>query len=146
MIGDSITKGSMPRLDERFELLGLDHLIEAENGKRMAVSAPDNPSGAAVAAFLADNGDGDHTDEVWVVALGTNDVSQYSGPDEIAAAVNEVLTEVPDDAALVWVDTYFRDRPEDAAELQLDRPRARRDDVATASSLRGRRSPRPTAC
>jgi lysophospholipase L1-like esterase len=112
MIGDSITKGSLPYLDERFALLGLDHTIEAENGKRMAVSVSDNPSGAAVAAFLAENGDGDHTDEVWVVALGTNDISQYSSPDEIAAAVNEVLDEVPDDAALVWVDTFIADRPE----------------------------------
>ncbi len=112
MIGDSITKGSMPYLDERFGLLELDYLTEAENGKRMAVSARDNPSGAAVAAFLAENGDGDHTDEVWVVALGTNDISQYASPDDIAAAVNEVLNEVPEDAALVWVDTYIRDRPE----------------------------------
>ncbi len=112
MVGDSITKGSMPYLDERFGLLGLDHLIEAENGKRMAVSSQNNPSGAAVAAFLAENGDGDHTDEVWVVALGTNDISQYSSPDDIAAAVNEVLSEVPDDAALVWVDTYISGRPE----------------------------------
>ncbi len=112
MIGDSITKGSMPYLDERFGLLGLDHTIQAENGKRMAVSVHDNPSGAAVAAFLAENGDGDHSDEVWVVALGTNDISQYASPDEIAAAVNEVLDEVPDDAPLVWVDTYIADRPE----------------------------------
>ncbi len=112
MVGDSITKGSMPYLDERFGLLGLDAVIEAENGKRMAVSAPNNPSGAAVAAFLAENGDGDHADEVWVVALGTNDISQYSSPDDIAAAVNEVLSEVPDDAALVWVDTYISGRPE----------------------------------
>jgi lysophospholipase L1-like esterase len=113
MIGDSITKGSMPYLDERFALLGLDHTIEAENGKRMAVSFRDNPSGAEVAAFLAENGDGDHSDEVWVVALGTNDISQYAGPDEIAAAVNEVLDKVPADAALVWVDTYFGARPDE---------------------------------
>jgi lysophospholipase L1-like esterase len=112
MIGDSITKGSMPYLDERFGLLGLDHTIEAEVGKRMAVSVRDNPSGAAVAEFIAGSGDGDHSDEVWVVALGTNDISQYAGPDEIAAAVNEVLDEVPDDAALVWVDTYIADLPE----------------------------------
>ena len=117
MIGDSITKGSTSRLKERFDLLGLDNLIAAENGKRMAVSAQDNPSGAEVASFLAQNSDGDHSDEVWVVALGTNDVSQYSGPDSIAASVNEVLNEVPDDAAVVWVDIYFRDRPEDAASV-----------------------------
>ena len=112
MIGDSITKGSMPFLDERFGLLGLDHTIEAENGKRMAVSASGNPSGAGVAAFLAENGDGDHTDEVWVVALGTNDINKYGSPDEIAAAVNEVLEELPDDAALVWVDTFIAGQPE----------------------------------
>jgi lysophospholipase L1-like esterase len=132
MIGDSITKGSTPALDERYGLLGLDHLIEAENGKRIAVSAPENASGASIAQFLADNGDGDHTDEVWVVALGTNDVGQYSSPDEIAAAVNEVLAAVPDDAALVWVDTYFRDRPEAAAELNAivrDRVTRRGDSV-----------------
>lgn len=117
MIGDSITKGSMPYLDERFGLLDLDHVIQAENGKRMAVSSQDNPSGAAVAAFLAENGDGDHSDEVWVVALGTNDISQYAGPDEIAAAVNEVLNEVPADAALVWVDTYISDRLEQTAAV-----------------------------
>jgi lysophospholipase L1-like esterase len=112
MIGDSITKGSMPYLDERFELLGLDQTIVAENGKRMAVSREQNPSGAAIASFLTQNGDGDHSDEVWVVALGTNDIGQYPSPDEIAAAVNEVLNEVPQDAALVWVDTYIDGRPE----------------------------------
>lgn len=117
MIGDSITKGATKALDERYELLGLDQLIVAENSKRMEVSAPDNPSGASIARFLTDNGDGDHTDEVWVVALGTNDVGQYDSADEIAAAVNEVLAAVPDDAALVWVDTYFRDRAEAEDEL-----------------------------
>ncbi len=117
MIGDSITRGATPDLDERYELLGLDHLIEAQNNKRMAVSIPDNPSGASIVEFLAANGDGDHTDEVWVIALGTNDVGQYSGPDDIAAAVNEILASVPDEAAVVWVDTYFRDRADDAAEL-----------------------------
>ena len=112
MIGDSITKASTPYLDERFGLLGLEHVIESETGKRMAVSSQNNPSGASMAAFLAENGDGDHSDEVWVVALGTNDISQYAGPDDIAAAVNEVLNEVPADAALVWVDTYISGRPE----------------------------------
>ena len=39
MIGDSITKGSTPPLEERFDLLGLGHLIAAENGKGMAAPA-----------------------------------------------------------------------------------------------------------
>jgi lysophospholipase L1-like esterase len=111
MIGDSITKGSTPYLDERFGLLGLEHVIHAENGKRMAASVRDNPSGAAVATFLAQHGDGDHSDEVWVVALGTNDIGKYASPDEIAAAVDEVLDGIPEEAALVWVDTYVATLP-----------------------------------
>ncbi len=97
-----------------FEAVGFDNVvIEAENGKRMVVSSGDNVGGSKVAEFLAGSGgDTDHANEVWVVALGTNDIGQYAGPDEIAAAVNEVIDAVPDDAALVWVDTYFRDRPE----------------------------------
>jgi lysophospholipase L1-like esterase len=86
--------------------------IEAENGKRMVVSSGDNVGGSQVAESLASGGDTDHTNEVWVVALGTNDIGQYASADEVAAAVNEVIAAVPDDAALVWVDTYFRDRPE----------------------------------
>ena len=132
MVGDSITHGATAELSERYELLGLEHLIEAQNGKRMAVSAPNNPSGASIVEFLAANGDGDHSDEVWVIALGTNDVGQYAGPDDMAAAVNEILALVPDDAAVVWVDTYFRDRSEQAESLNSiirDRVERRGDSV-----------------
>ena len=111
MIGDSITRGSTPALEESFGVLGVDADIHAQSGKRMAVSFGDNPSGSSVAEFIAGASD-DHSDELWIVALGTNDIGQYSSPDEIAAAVNEVLAAVPDESALVWVDTYFRDRPE----------------------------------
>ncbi len=111
MIGDSITKGSTPALEERFELLGLDASIEAQNSKRMAVSSGDNPSGSSVAEFIASSSD-DHSNELWVVALGTNDIGQYSSSDEIAAAVNEVLDSVPDESPLVWVDAYYRDEAE----------------------------------
>ena len=111
MIGDSITKGSTPALEERFELLGLDTSIEAQNGKRMAVSSGANPSGSSVAEFIANSSD-DHSNELWVVALGTNDIGQYSSSDEIAAAVNEVLDAVPDESPVVWVDTFYRDQAE----------------------------------
>jgi lysophospholipase L1-like esterase len=132
MIGDSITRGATAYLDERYGLLGLDHVIEAQNNKRMAVSIPNNPSGASIVEFLAANGDGDHSDEVWVIALGTNDVGQYSSPDDLAAAVNEIVASVPDDAALVWVDVHFRDRSADAARVNSiirDRVERRGDSV-----------------
>jgi lysophospholipase L1-like esterase len=116
MIGDSITNGARPFLQERFDLLGLDHLVDAVDGKRMASSSSgDNPSGAEVAAWIVANGDGDHTDEVWVIALGTNDIGQFDTDDEIGAAVDEVLAEVPAEVAVVWVDTWISDRPEESA-------------------------------
>ena len=82
----------------------------------------------------------DHSDELWVVALGTNDIGQYSSSDEIAAAVNEVIDAVPDESPLVWVDTYFRDQ----AEQQDSSTRSFVivwPGVATASWRPGRSSP-----
>lgn len=111
MIGDSITKGSTAALEQRYDQLELKHLIQAENGKRMVVGVIDNPSGASIARFLTD-GSADHSNELWVVALGTNDIGQYASADQIAAAVNEVLDSVPPESPLVWVDTHFRDRSE----------------------------------
>ncbi len=117
MIGDSITKGSEPLLADAFDLLGLDDVIEAENGKRIASSSSGNPSGVLVAASLAESGDGNPADEVWVVALGTNDIGQYDSEDEIAEVIDELLDQVPDEAALVWVDTWIVLRAEESAEV-----------------------------
>ena len=89
--------------------------IEAVVGKRIAVSSSGNPSGVQVADFIAGVDEWRSDGQLWVVALGTNDVNQYSSPDEIAAVVNEMLDAVPDDVPLVWVDTYYRDEPEGAA-------------------------------
>lgn len=141
MVGDSITKGSLPNLEERFAALDLPVTINAENGKRMAVAAPNNPSGAEIAALLAAEDDGAPAEEVWVVALGTNDAGQYGSPDEIAAAVNEVLDQVPDEAALVWVDTFIANRTDDSDavnDIIRDRVERRGDAVvAPWSELAG---------
>ncbi len=114
MIGDSITEGSIDELHDRFAAAGYDDvLIEAQRGKRMATSTGDNPSGVRVADFIT-GGDDDHDGELWVVALGTNDISKYGSPDELAGVVDEMLDAVPDDVPLVWIDTYFRDQSEGA--------------------------------
>jgi hypothetical protein len=108
MIGDSITVASTPALEEQFASLGFEGpTIEAVVGKRIAVSSGGNPSGVDVAEFIV-GADPDSDGELWIVALGTNDVNQYGSPDEIAAVVNEMLDAVPDDVPLVWVDTYYR--------------------------------------
>lgn len=117
MIGDSITVASTPALEDRFAALGFDDMtIQAVVGKRIAVSTSGNPSGVNVADFIVGADDGDADGELWIVALGTNDVNQYGSPDAIAAVVNEMLDAVPDDVPLVWVDTYYRSES-DGAEL-----------------------------
>ena len=110
MIGDSITEGSIDELHDRFAAAGYDDvLIEAQRGKRMAIStattraASGSPISSPAATTIT-------TGELWVVALGTNDINQYGSPDELAGVVNEMLDAVPDDVPLVWVDTYYRDQ------------------------------------
>lgn len=109
MIGDSITAASTEDLRTGFTSIGFgDALIEAQQGKRMTTGGSSNPAGADIAAYVAASDvDGEHDDELWVVALGTNDINQYGTLDEIGAQVDEVLDAIPDDASVLWVDTYF---------------------------------------
>ncbi len=46
-----------------------------------------------------------------MIALGTNDVLQYDGAEEYRAAIGALLTAVPADAPVVWVDTYLAEDP-----------------------------------
>ncbi len=133
MVGDSITVASTPQLETMFGQLGFGNVvIESKEGRRTALSFSSNPSGSTVAENLVnfietaaadgaapgvDDDPGDHSNELWVIALGTNDIDQYSDPAERAAAINEMIQQVPDESPLIWVDTFFRDRPEATAEI-----------------------------
>lgn len=117
MIGDSITVASMPALQEAYEQLGFDEIIiESKEGKRTALTFGSNPSGVDIASFIVNSLDsaGDHSNELWVVALGTNDINQYDDAAGRAAAFNEMLQMIPEESPLIWVDTYFEDEPEGA--------------------------------
>jgi lysophospholipase L1-like esterase len=121
MIGDSLTVGATPALEQRFADLGFDNvLIEAETGKRMTSTEGDNSSGEAIASFLANaDPEADRSNELWIIALGTNDINQYGDVAQVATEVDQVLDAVPDDAALVWVDTYYRQQLESAGEVNI---------------------------
>jgi lysophospholipase L1-like esterase len=115
MVGDSITVGSMEALEQQFATLDLDDLeIDAESGRRML---RDDLTGSGMAAVseIVDDGPPD----LWVIALGTNDVANY-GPDEYRPAIAELLAEVPADAPLVWVDTYLDEFPEESAAFNAE--------------------------
>jgi lysophospholipase L1-like esterase len=108
MIGDSITVGSMGPLQDGFRALGLDvRAIDADYGRRIVVEGSANGSGLdAVNALAASD-----PPDLWVIALGTNDVLQYPGADEYRAAIGALLTAVPANAPVVWVDTYLAEDP-----------------------------------
>jgi GDSL-like Lipase/Acylhydrolase family len=102
MVGDSITVGSQAQLEAGFASLGLDEVaIDAENGRRMTVDGAID-SGLEAVSGLATSAPPD----LWVIALGTNDVVNYA-PEEYAPVIDELLTAVPRDAPIVWVDTYL---------------------------------------
>ena len=130
MIGDSITVGSTPQLEVAFADIGFgDVVIVSQNGKRIDRNADGNPSGTRVAESLTSE-PADRSTELWVVALGTNDVNQYLDAD-LRVAVAEMLAAVPDESPLVWVETFFGSEPdgtslvnETVAELLAERGNA----------------------
>ncbi len=110
VIGDSITVGAEPALRSTLEGLGLDVLaIDAANGRRIAVDGGVGSGVDAAARVAAVDPD------LWVVALGTNDVANLDGPEAYATAIDSMLAEVPGDVPLVWVDIYYDDA-EDASD------------------------------
>ncbi|QRN80220.1 MAG: hypothetical protein JK586_00635, partial [Nocardiopsis sp. BM-2018] len=92
--------------------LGLDVLVvDAQVGRRMTVGERDRlMSGTEAIELISD----DHEAELWIVALGTNDIGQYPDVDRIRDEVDSVLREIPSDAVVVWVDTWIRSRPDQA--------------------------------
>ena len=52
--------------------------------------------------------------DLWVVALGTNDVANLDSVEGYATAIDTLLAAIPDGAPVVWVDTYV-DVAEDAS-------------------------------
>jgi hypothetical protein len=102
MIGDSITVGSQDELAAAFAEIGLPAAeINAQSGRRMVVDDGITSGLDGIADVLADGEEPD----LWVVALGSNDVGSYS-PDEYPAAIEQLLAAIPADAPIVWVDCY----------------------------------------
>ena len=112
MVGDSITVGSQDALEAGFGTLGLDAaVINAESGRRMVAGVRISSGLEAVDEITAAG-----TPDLWVIALGTNDVANYL-PAEYADVINALLADIPADAPVVWVDTYLDDYQDLAAQF-----------------------------
>jgi lysophospholipase L1-like esterase len=136
MVGDSITEGSTDEIRytlaaEGFVDMDIDGLtsrrIEEGDGSGSPLSGIRTLEG-----MLADE---QIDPDVWVVALGTNDIGQYDDPDDYRRLIRTVLEMIPDDIPLVWVDGFRADKPEASAEFDeilVEEVSTRRDSVVAS--------------
>ncbi len=116
VVGDSITQGSADEIRYTLAALGIgDVTVDGLASRRIEIGGRGNPESGvqAISRLLAEGADPD----VWVVALGTNDIGKYATPDDYAALVRLVIDLLPDDRPLVWVDTYRDDYLDDTREF-----------------------------
>jgi lysophospholipase L1-like esterase len=110
MIGDSITVASTPGLEAAAGELGVELTIYAEVGRRITVgSTPE------AAIDLVDDVLDDGQPDLFVIALGTNDIGKYATQEEYEAVIEELLAIIPGNAPISWVNAYLRDDPDDSA-------------------------------
>jgi lysophospholipase L1-like esterase len=105
MIGDSLTVGSAPAIRSGLERLELEAaLVDGVNNRRIPATAP--ISGVLAARSIrAEQGEAN----CWVIALGTNDISNgVTTTSRARAVVAEMLAEVTPDARVWWVNVDFR--------------------------------------
>ena len=125
MIGDSITVGAEAELRRAIGRLPVELVaVDAAVGRRMTVDGAVDAGLDAVGRLAATAPD------LWVVALGTNDLGLYAGAEQYRAAIDELLAAVPRDAPLVWVDAYVAGQDERSAEFNAT--------LADALGARGR--------
>jgi lysophospholipase L1-like esterase len=110
MIGDSITVASTPGLEAAAGELGVELTIYAEVGRRITVGT----SPEAAIDLVDDVLDAGQPD-LFVIALGTNDIGKYATQEEYEAVIEELLAVIPGNAPITWVNAYLRDDPEDSA-------------------------------
>ena len=111
VVGDSIARSATDLVSSAIQLHGIEVVAyDALESRRMATwGGADLPSGVAAVDGVLDEVAGADEPELWIVALGTNDVGAGVDQDTIQADIDELLAEIPDDAALFWVDTWVRD-------------------------------------
>ena len=131
MVGDSITQGSIDAVRYTLAASGLtDVIIDGVASRRIQAGGDtvDNPESGidGIARLLRAGVDPD----VWVVALGTNDIAKYESADDYVNLITTVVAMLPDDVPLVWVNAYRNDYPDESFEF----------DALLADTLRDRDS------
>jgi lysophospholipase L1-like esterase len=106
VVGDSLTESAQQEIASYLNGLGVDVVtIDGAKNRRMTHGHDPDPGIDIVERIARVT----HPD-VWVIALGTNDVGAEVSPDQYAADITSLLKQVPAGAPVVWVDVWIRDR------------------------------------
>ena len=106
VVGDSLTVAATEELGRSLARIGVRTVIvDGRESRRMASGSGDLPSGVdAIETIL-----GEHRPDLWVVALGTNDVGAAVDAERFRSDVRETLATIPPAAPVIWVDVWIRD-------------------------------------
>lgn len=118
VVGDSLTLSASDELDRALRAADLDPLvIDAQESRRMTVGTSRIRPGRDVVEEIV--AAGDPAPELWVIALGTNDVASVESLEGFRPDIRSILDLLPDDVPVVWVDLYIRNRPEPISRANL---------------------------
>lgn len=111
VVGDSLTLSARDEITAELVALGLEVLVvDGVESRRMTAGDSLRPSG--LDAILAIREDPSADPDLWVIALGTNDVGAQVDEQRFRDDLQATLAVVGPDAPLVWVDIWIRDRRE----------------------------------
>jgi lysophospholipase L1-like esterase len=117
VVGDSITEASAAAIEANLSSEGVETVeVHGKARRRIEVGAGNSEqplSGIKEMYQLIRDG---VSPDVWVIALGTNDVAAYAGEEDYGRLVDTVLGMIPQDVPVVWVDVY---RPKELRHTEM---------------------------
>jgi lysophospholipase L1-like esterase len=126
VIGDSLTLSAKEEISEALASTGIELVAVdgVENRRMTSGSSEVPPATTAIKAVLEEA-----EPELWVIAMGTNDVGAQTGTEVFREDMDELLDLLPADASVIWVDLWIRDHDDriveanEAIRLELGRRR-----------------------
>lgn len=107
VVGDSLTRSAEDEILDTLTIDGFDVLtVDGLESRRMTRGGSSLPPGTDAIENIQEVA----APDLWVIALGTNDVASTGSADEFRSEMRELLALIPRDAPVVWVDLWIRDR------------------------------------
>lgn len=107
VVGDSLTLSAKAQIEEVLTGLGLEVVaFDAVESRRMVRAAAGIPPGVDAVDGILEAASPD----LWVIALGTNDVGASVSTEMFTDDMDSLLARLPASAPVLWVDTFIRQR------------------------------------